>query len=1084
MLAIRLIGGLEIGRDGTRIAPPAGRRARALLAWLALRPGRHPRSRLAAQFWPDVLDASARASLRSAVWALRASLGPDGGAYLSADRETVALDGEGLTVDVREFDRLAAAGHFGEAVALCRGELLDGFDDEWAGVARESHLARLANVLGALAREAEADGRGAEALNAAQWLLQLRPLDESVCRDAMRLLAAAGDVAAALELYERTCSRIRAELGCAPSPATTALALQLRGGPEPVRAAARINAADAPLNRPIDSQPLVGRGVELGVLTLLWQRTHYESGGVVVVAGEGGIGKTRLCEALRAEAGRFPGAMTATGTAGGGAGAPTPLAVWSEALGDLITQLDRSAIDPAAAPYLARLVPAAAADLPAAAPNPASPDTPVLVGHAAAEPQLERVRVFEAVAGLVIRAAREGPVLLVLEDMHAADPSSLELAVYVGRRITRLPVLLLLTRRRLPPRPDLEAALAALRARGALRRSLDLTPLPTATVRQLIHSVVDLPGSTVEQIAAASGGSPLLAVEAALACSHGGEPVLGLAEATRAAVYRLSPAARRLVELLAVAGRDVEHADLLTLPLPDPERAETEALGADLLRARSGMIGFRHALLAEAVYRDLPDPERARLHDSFAELLRRRAGGPAGGRRAAEIARHLRLAGRDTLAVGQLARAAADARAVGALPEAAGFLHEAVAIDPHDADLYVELAEVEAWRGLQEESDAAFGRALELIAPDDDGSLISAWLRRGRWLRGGLCYPRESRRAYRSALDVLDRDPSADPYARAEALAGLAWAEAVAGDPAQCGWLLRDVDLALGRREAPSDLLTHDIGFARAHALIRSARFAESYAPLVAASAAAGRAGRPDMAYSCLINAASAAACTGDFERALDFADRCLPLVEPNGLLRPCVYAHSARATLLRRLGRLDEARVACRAEAEFAERVGRAELEGLADHDRGLLALACGDTADAVRLLTRSLELGAPVSRPLARLWLAEALVRAGQYDAADRQLRETALEPVAPGDFPDTLVARMNRVQGLAAAARGDRERARARLTEASEGWRRRLGNAATGDSYVAALIDLGRPPLSSLTEPEWELAAIETELAALDT
>jgi tetratricopeptide (TPR) repeat protein len=238
------------------------------------------------------------------------------------------------------------------------------------------------------------------------------------------------------------------------------------------------------------------------------------------------------------------------------------------------------------------------------------------------------------------------------------------------------------------------------------------------------------------------------------------------------------------------------------------------------------------------------------------------------------------------------------------------------------------------------------------------------------------------------------------------------------------------------------------------------------------------------MAYSCLINATSAAACTGDFERALDFADRCLPLVEPNGLLRLCVYVHSARAAILRRLGRLDEARAACRAEAEYAERIGRAELEGLADHDRGLLALACGDANDAVRLLTRSLELGAPVSRPLARLWLAEALVRAGQHDAADRQLRETALEPVAPGDFPDTLVARMNRVQGLAAAARGDRELARARLTEASAGWRRRLGNAATGDSYVAALIDLGRPPLSSLTEPERELAAIQTELAALDS
>ncbi|HEV2284454.1 MAG TPA: AAA family ATPase, partial [Steroidobacteraceae bacterium] len=615
-------GGLEIGRDGTQIAPPAGRGARALLAWLALRPGRHPRSRLAAQFWPDVLDASARASLRSAVWALRTSLGPDGGAYLSADRETVALDGEDLTVDVREFDRLAAAGRFSEALALCQGELLDGFDDDWAGAARESHLARLSDVLSALVREAEANGDGADALNAARWLLQLKPLDESVCRDAMRLLAAEGDTAAALELYERTRSRIRAELGCAPSPATTALALELRGDPEPparprasAHAYARAHNSDkssatepqadsdtdaAPLSRPIDAQPLVGRGVELGVLTLLWQQTQYKTGGVAVVAGEGGIGKTKLCEELRAEADRFPGAITATGIAGGGPGAPTPLAVWSEALSELITQLDPSTIDPAAAPHLARLVPAAA-HLLAATPNPASPDGTLPVGRAAAEPQLERVRVFEAVAGLLIRAAQEGPVLLVLEDMHAADPSSVELAVYVGRRITRLPVLLVITRRRLPPRPDLEAALAALRARGALRRSLDLTPLPTATMRQLIHGVADLPKPAVDQIVAASGGSPLIAVEAALACARGGEPVLGITEATRAAVSRLSPAARRLVELLAVAGRDVEYADLLTLPLPDPERAETEALGADLLRARAGMIGFRHALLAEAV---------------------------------------------------------------------------------------------------------------------------------------------------------------------------------------------------------------------------------------------------------------------------------------------------------------------------------------------------------------------------------------------------------------------------------------------------------------------------------------------------
>ena len=111
------------------------------------------------------------------------------------------------------------------------------------------------------------------------------------------------------------------------------------------------------------------------------------------------------------------------------------------------------------------------------------------------------------------------------------------------------------------------------------------------------------------------------------------------------------------------------------------------------------------------------------------------------------------------------------------MAEAASFLTEALQIDPDDPDLLIELAEVSAFRGLPGESDEAFGRALELIAPQYAGALISAWLRRGRWLRGGVCHPRESRRSYQNALDVLDRDPDADLPARAEALAGLAWAE-------------------------------------------------------------------------------------------------------------------------------------------------------------------------------------------------------------------------------------------------------------------------------------------------------------------
>jgi tetratricopeptide (TPR) repeat protein len=227
------------------------------------------------------------------------------------------------------------------------------------------------------------------------------------------------------------------------------------------------------------------------------------------------------------------------------------------------------------------------------------------------------------------------------------------------------------------------------------------------------------------------------------------------------------------------------------------------------------------------------------------------------GPRAAEIARHLRLAGQDDQAVSYLVRAAQDARVVAAMAEAASFLTEALQIGPDDPELLVELAEVEAFRGLLDDSDRAFDRALEQTAPQDAGALISAWLRRGRWLRGGVCHPRESRRSYQNALDVLDRDPGYDRAARAEALAGLAWAEAVAGDPAAVEELLAETDRIL-ESGSPGDLLAHDIGVARGHALIRAGQFTGCFAPLIAASAAASRAGRPDMAYSCLSNAASA----------------------------------------------------------------------------------------------------------------------------------------------------------------------------------------------------------------------------------
>src|SRR5205814_10215624 len=115
---------------GSPVRPPESARARALLAWLALNPGMHARTQLAARFWPDVLDSSARASLRSAIWSLRRALGEAGAAHLVATRDRVGLDD--VEVDVHAVDALVRDGKLEEAAAIGEGELLPGIEDDGA----------------------------------------------------------------------------------------------------------------------------------------------------------------------------------------------------------------------------------------------------------------------------------------------------------------------------------------------------------------------------------------------------------------------------------------------------------------------------------------------------------------------------------------------------------------------------------------------------------------------------------------------------------------------------------------------------------------------------------------------------------------------------------------------------------------------------------------------------------------------------------------------------------------------------------------------------------------------------------------
>ena len=110
MLRVRLFGAFALESRGVALSLPERRRACALLGWLALHPGMHPRSEVAGRFWPDVLDSSARKSLRTELVAVRHALGAAGTGALVATREMIGLVGDGVFVDAREFERLVRDG--------------------------------------------------------------------------------------------------------------------------------------------------------------------------------------------------------------------------------------------------------------------------------------------------------------------------------------------------------------------------------------------------------------------------------------------------------------------------------------------------------------------------------------------------------------------------------------------------------------------------------------------------------------------------------------------------------------------------------------------------------------------------------------------------------------------------------------------------------------------------------------------------------------------------------------------------------------------------------------------------------------
>jgi tetratricopeptide (TPR) repeat protein len=261
--------------------------------------------------------------------------------------------------------------------------------------------------------------------------------------------------------------------------------------------------------------------------------------------------------------------------------------------------------------------------------------------------------------------------------------------------------------------------------------------------------------------------------------------------------------------------------------------------------------------------------------------------------------------------------------------------------------------------------------------------------------------------------------------------------------------------------------------------LIRLGRFAECEAVAERGGAAARRARRLDLAYGIWIQTVCALSGAGNLTGALRAADAAVAATRGMTVIElPCL---GARAFVLSRLGRHADALAVVGEELAKAERMDSPAAAALARHDAGLIALAAGRHLEAADLLEQAIAEGAGVSRPAARLARAEALARSGRPEEAAAEVRQAALEPVRAGDQPWALVPRMARVQGLIALARGDQALARRRLGEAVAGWQRHLRPDAAAE-FIANFIDLGRPPIVGLVEPEWELRRLTAELAEL--
>jgi len=622
-LGLRLFGGFQLEMDSRTLALPA-RKAQALLAYLALRPGRpQAREALTALLWSDTADKQARQNLRQTVLRLRRAFAAARNRGFVVQGEQVALDAAAVDVDVARFERLArqrTREALEAAAALYQGPLLEGLRveagpfEDWLQSERErlreQALETLVRLLDLQTKRGPLDA----AVQTAGRLLATDPLREDVHRTLMRLYLRQGRRGAALKHYQVCVGVLERELGVEPEAETKRVYREILQQQTRSTSGARHAVAAA-------VTPLVGRDAELKRLRALSKEAVAGRGHIVLVTGEAGIGKSRLVEELVAEHARR-GVRVLVGRAYE-TEQILPLRPWIDALrsGHVLADATREK----------ELTPATRRDLARIFPELAEPGV---------TPEITResyVRLFEVVDGLIARLAVRQPVAVILEDLHRADDMSVRFLAFLARRAASRPVLLVGTARdeEMADAPTLRQMCEEL---GPMVERISLAPLSEADTARLVRTLGrtggqdDRVAELARRVWDLSGGNPFVIVETmrvvhddALAGTEVALPDRVRAM-TLARVERLGAKARQLVTVAAVIEREFGFTLLQAaggLSRRDTAEGVEELIRRRVLHAVEERFDFTHTRIRDAVYDSLVGPRRATLHEAVGEALER-----------------------------------------------------------------------------------------------------------------------------------------------------------------------------------------------------------------------------------------------------------------------------------------------------------------------------------------------------------------------------------------------------------------------------------------------------------------------------